>query len=77
MDEVFNQLDELLSDGESKEASDLFNSLPMDDQELYIQKRYSDFCNFSECGNWLDGVEPTIDEVRDDLIYLIKLGNKL
>lgn len=75
--ETFEQLDELLSSGENKEGTDLFNSLSDEQKESYIDHRHDCFTDFSECGNWENGVPPTREEVEKDLMYIIDLGAKL
>jgi len=75
--EIFEQLDELLCCGENKEGTELFKSLTDLQKEEYIDHRYNCFTDFSECCNWENGIAPTREEVRLDLMYIIELGEKL
>lgn len=76
-EELFDELEELLSDGEKKEATDIWDSLSDEDKEAYIDYRYDAFTDFSNVSNWENGVAPTRDEVKDDLLYLIDLGRNI
>ena len=69
--EIFETLDELLSSGENPEATEMFNKLSEEQKEAYIDFRLDGFTDFSAWGNYEDGVPPTRDEVKTDLLYLI------
>lgn len=76
-EELFDELEELLSSGENKEATEIFDNLSDEAKEAYIDYRHDNFTDFSNLSNWIDGVAPTRDEVKTDLLYLIDLGRNI
>lgn len=69
-------LDNMLGNGDSPEATSMWDNLTPEQQEEYIDHYYDMQTDFSQVGQWEDGIAPTYDEVKSDLMYLIDLGRQ-
>ena len=69
--ETFEKLDELLCSGSNPDATALYQKLTIAQRDAYVLHRHDCFTDFSAAGDWVNGIPPTVEEVRADLEYLI------
>lgn len=67
----------MLGDGESKEATEMWDNLTPEQQDEFKHFYYLGQSDFAQAGNWSNSVEPTQEETTTDLMYLINLGREL
>lgn len=82
MENKFELLDELLCRGENPIATEIFNNMPVEEQELFVDHCHEMAGDFSAAGDWEEdenGVTgpPTREMVKADLLYVIELGNRI
>lgn len=77
MEELFDKLDNMLCFGPNREASDIFDAMPQPQQEAFAKHCHELATDFSACGDWEDGVPPTMEQTQKDLDYVIAEGRKM